>query len=153
MTIILIIGNTGEIHLLHGQGGMQALLKKLCARHTTLEPALDDTLARLGFFETSLNWVCLANGSDMILVYPENTNSNQAVKNKNNRLSPRQRQILQHLSEGLTSKQIALRLGIHTNTVNLHIRMLKERLGASTRAEFVGKAAHAGLCHPPHYWP
>ena len=42
----------------------------------------------------------------------------------------RQRQVLSLLAEGLTTKQVAARLGLHPRTVGLHIRRLKERFGA-----------------------
>ncbi len=151
MTILLLIGKTGEVHLLHVQGETKDLLKKLSARQHTQQPALDGTLTLLGYFEPSLNWRCLPNGSEMILIYPEHTPLPAKSMDQSHPLSPRQRQVLQQLSEGLTTKQIALRLGIHPNTVNMHIRRLKDRLGANTRAEFVGKAARVGWCQPPQH--
>ncbi len=45
-------------------------------------------------------------------------------------LPQRQCQVLSLLAEGCTTKQIALRLGLHPRTVGLHIRNLKERFGA-----------------------
>jgi DNA-binding CsgD family transcriptional regulator len=60
-------------------------------------------------------------------------------------LSPRQMQVLRGLAEGLTTKQIALRLGLSPRTVRFHAAALKERFGASTRAESVGRAATLGL--------
>ena len=61
-------------------------------------------------------------------------------------LSRRQHQVLQGLTEGLTTKQIALRLGLRPRTVAMHIASLKKRLGAATRAQSVGRAAALGLC-------
>ena len=60
-------------------------------------------------------------------------------------LSPRQRQVLLCLAEGLTNKQIALRLKLHPRTIALHIAAIKARIGANTRAQSVGKAARLGL--------
>ena len=45
-------------------------------------------------------------------------------------LPQRQCQVLSLLAEGCTTKQIAVRLGLHPRTVGLHIRNLKERFGA-----------------------
>ena len=61
-------------------------------------------------------------------------------------LSRRQHQVLQGLAEGLTTKQIALRLGLRPRTVAMHVASLKKRLGATTRAQSVGRAAALGLC-------
>ncbi len=63
-------------------------------------------------------------------------------------LSPRQRQVLQGLMEGLTTKQIARRLGLTQRMVYLHVAVIKEKLGASTRAQSVGRAAALGLVKP-----
>ncbi|MDZ4159908.1 MAG: helix-turn-helix transcriptional regulator [Anaerolineaceae bacterium] len=63
-------------------------------------------------------------------------------------LSPRQSQILQFLSEGLTIKEIASRLKLHPRTVGLHIAALKARLGGSTLSHSIGKATILGLCRP-----
>jgi len=64
------------------------------------------------------------------------------------RLSRRQLQVLQGLTEGLTSKQIAERLGVTTRRVMMLIADLKARLGASTRAQIVGRGMAMGLCRP-----
>lgn len=52
-------------------------------------------------------------------------------------LNLRQRQILKLISDGLTGKQIALRLGLHQRTVFHHIGRLKSILNVSSRAELV----------------
>lgn len=63
-------------------------------------------------------------------------------------LTPRQQDVLQCLAEGLTTKEIALQLGLCPRTIAMHVAALKRRLGASTRAQSVGKAAALGLCKP-----
>jgi DNA-binding CsgD family transcriptional regulator len=55
-------------------------------------------------------------------------------------LSPRQREILDLVAEGRTSKEIAVTLGISESTVNWHLANAFERLGASSRAEAVALA-------------
>lgn len=61
------------------------------------------------------------------------------------KLSLRQRQVLQGLAEGLTTRQIAARLRLRPRTVIMHVAALKARFGAATRAESVGRAAALGL--------
>ena len=61
-------------------------------------------------------------------------------------LSPRQRQVLQGLADGLTNKQIAARLGLHKRTVDLHIAAIKGRFGTSSRMQSVLRGAALGLC-------
>jgi DNA-binding CsgD family transcriptional regulator len=55
-------------------------------------------------------------------------------------LSPRQREILDLVAEGRTSKEIAVELGISESTVKWHLANAFERLGASSRAEAVARA-------------
>jgi DNA-binding CsgD family transcriptional regulator len=69
----------------------------------------------------------------------------QAGQSGFGRLSPRQNQVLQCLIEGLTTHQIALRLGLHPRTVQYHITHLKIYFQAGTRAESIGRAVGLGL--------
>jgi DNA-binding CsgD family transcriptional regulator len=55
-------------------------------------------------------------------------------------ISRRSREILKGLLDGLTTRQMALRLGVHPRTIYNHIAQLKHRLGAGTRAELAAKA-------------
>ena len=61
------------------------------------------------------------------------------------RVSPRQRQVLRGLAAGLTTGQIAHRLGVAVSTVNKNVRKLKNQLGADTRAALVRQADSEGL--------
>lgn len=54
-------------------------------------------------------------------------------------LSPRQRQVMELVAAGLSSKQIALRLGISHRTVENYRAWIMERMGASNIAELVRK--------------
>ena len=62
-----------------------------------------------------------------------------------NSISPRQREVVQALAEGFTTKQIAYKLGISQRTVMAHIQATKERFGTYTRAQTVGRAMSLGL--------
>ncbi|MBQ2631176.1 MAG: response regulator transcription factor [Kiritimatiellae bacterium] len=52
-------------------------------------------------------------------------------------LSPRQRDILESITRGLTNAQIALQLDISPESVKTHIATLFEKLGAASRSEAV----------------
>jgi DNA-binding NarL/FixJ family response regulator len=54
-------------------------------------------------------------------------------------LSPRELEILELLSEGITNKQIALRLGISAETVRTHLGRIYEKLHVQGRTEAVTK--------------
>jgi two-component system, NarL family, nitrate/nitrite response regulator NarL len=60
-------------------------------------------------------------------------------------LTPREREVLALLADGLGNKQIAARLGITTNTVKTHVELLFEKLGVSSRAEAVATGVRRGL--------
>ncbi len=55
-------------------------------------------------------------------------------------LTVRERQVLQHLSTGLTTKEIASGMDISPNTVKAFLRMIMVKMGVSTRSGIVGKA-------------
>ncbi len=60
-------------------------------------------------------------------------------------LTPRETEILQQMTLGLTNKQIALALGISEHTVKYHISSVYTKLKAMNRAEAVSKGARRGL--------
>lgn len=64
------------------------------------------------------------------------------------RLTRRQLDVLNFLSQGKTGKQIAGRLNISQRSVSLHISALKRNLNANTAAECVQKAARLGILKP-----
>ena len=50
-----------------------------------------------------------------------------------NSLTPRQKEVLAFLTEGLTNRQIAAQLGISVRTVGFHVQKLKARLNTRSR--------------------
>ena len=60
-------------------------------------------------------------------------------------ISYRHHQVLRGLAAGLTTRQIALRLGIGESTVSKYVSRLKKHLGADTRAALVRRASSEGL--------
>ncbi len=62
--------------------------------------------------------------------------------------TPRQREVLDLLSQGLTHKQICQKLNISQRTVNLHIANLKMKLKAETNAQSVSSAISMGYYRP-----
>jgi DNA-binding NarL/FixJ family response regulator len=60
-------------------------------------------------------------------------------------LTPREREVLSMLAEGLPNKLIAARLGISEHTVKTHLEAIFDKLGASTRAEAVARGVRRGL--------
>jgi DNA-binding NarL/FixJ family response regulator len=60
-------------------------------------------------------------------------------------LTPREREVLRLLAEGLANKQIAKRLGVSEHTVKFHLNAIMGKLGAESRTEAVVRATRAGL--------
>jgi DNA-binding NarL/FixJ family response regulator len=60
-------------------------------------------------------------------------------------LTPREKEVLQLMAEGLPSRGVALRLGISYTTVRTHIRSLGSKLGVHSKLEAIVKARELGL--------
>ena len=60
-------------------------------------------------------------------------------------LTPREREVLEMLAEGLSNKEIAWRIKISEHTVKFHIASIFGKLGASTRTEAVMQGIRRGL--------
>jgi DNA-binding CsgD family transcriptional regulator len=57
------------------------------------------------------------------------------------KLTARERDVLRCLSEGgLTTKEIAVRIGISPNTVKAFLRLIMLKMGVTTRSGILGKA-------------
>jgi two-component system nitrate/nitrite response regulator NarL len=60
-------------------------------------------------------------------------------------LTPREREILTLLGEGLSNKAMARQLGISVHTVKFHLEALFSKLDATSRAEAVAKGLRGGV--------
>ena len=60
-------------------------------------------------------------------------------------LTTREREVLELLSEGLSNKAIASRLGISEHTVKFHLSSIFSKLGVSSRTEAVRRGVRTGL--------
>jgi len=60
-------------------------------------------------------------------------------------LTPREREVLQLIAEGLSSREISSRLHVSTNTVDTHRRRIMEKLDLHTVAELTKYALREGL--------
>ena len=65
------------------------------------------------------------------------------------RMTPRERQVISLIAEGLSNKEIAAKLHIATHTVKSHVRNVMEKLALHTRLQ-ISAYAHANPSeHPP----
>jgi DNA-binding CsgD family transcriptional regulator len=70
---------------------------------------------------------------------PSNRGFGPFVEEASPVLTPREIEVLAALSDGLSNKATARRLGISPHTVKFHIESLFKKLGAASRAEAVAK--------------
>jgi DNA-binding NarL/FixJ family response regulator len=62
-------------------------------------------------------------------------------------LSKREREILQKVADGATTRQVATELGISPHTVKTHLERIFEKLSANDRAQAVAIAIRTGIVH------
>ena len=60
-------------------------------------------------------------------------------------LTPREREVLEMLAEGLSNKEIAWRMKISEHTVKFHVASIFAKFDVSTRSEAVMKGIRQGL--------
>jgi DNA-binding NarL/FixJ family response regulator len=63
-------------------------------------------------------------------------------------LTPREREVLQLICDGLSNREIAARLGLSPNTVAVHRANIMNTLGVHKTAELVAYALQNGLVNP-----
>lgn len=66
-------------------------------------------------------------------------------RNAGRNLSSREREILQRIADGQTTKAIASALGVSTKTIETHRRRMMEKLGLHSVAELTKYAVRAGI--------
>lgn len=64
------------------------------------------------------------------------------------KLSRREHQVLVLVGEGLTTAQIALKLGLRPRTIRGYVASMKARLDAQNIQQLVARAVALGLFHP-----
>ncbi|RKS08673.1 LuxR family two component transcriptional regulator [Nocardiopsis sp. Huas11] len=70
-----------------------------------------------------------------------------AARERVGALSPREREVLALIGQGLTNTLIAQRLGLAPSTVKTHVDAVRARLGVRTRVQAALVAYDAGLLH------
>jgi predicted ATPase/DNA-binding CsgD family transcriptional regulator len=99
-------------------------------RALTFEELLDELLAVLGDNEVAL---------------ATTTSGAPHSQQRDSLISPREREVLARVAEGLTNKAIAEALFIAPSTVKYHVTSLLNKLDADNRAQLATIAAHSGL--------
>jgi DNA-binding NarL/FixJ family response regulator len=71
--------------------------------------------------------------------------SRRSLDAGSSKLTPREREILDLLAEGLTNQAIATRLIVSLNTVRTHVQTVLTKVGAHSKLEAVALATKSGL--------
>jgi DNA-binding NarL/FixJ family response regulator len=113
------------------------------------------TVSLVGFDDAARSQVRRILERAGITVLPEGDElPDVVVANANNRgedfdtpesLTAREREVLELLADGLSNRRVAERLGISEHTVKFHVASIYGKLGASSRAELIRRAARRGL--------
>jgi two-component system, NarL family, response regulator DevR len=69
----------------------------------------------------------------------------RSIEGQLERLTPREKEVLRLMAEGLPSRSIASELGISYTTVRTHIRSLGQKLAVHSKLEAIVKARELGL--------
>ncbi len=78
---------------------------------------------------------------------PKSLESRMAERCPGTDITPREKDVLRLLAEGLGTAEIALQLQIAEKTVRIHISNLLEKLGARDRTHALVIALHRGIIH------
>ena len=79
------------------------------------------------------------------LAGPKQTRQSEAQSASVEPLSDRELEVLQHIAEGLTNREIAERLYLSVYTVKAHARSIYDKLEANNRTQAVAKARELGI--------
>jgi len=100
-----------------------------------------------------LSTIVVGAGEDTVVLHPMEVVAPDAVRaaagSRAPKLTPRQREILALLVEGLCAKEIATRLSLSVATVRNHIHALLSSLGVNSQLAAVARARELGLCDAP----
>ena len=118
------VGAAGILTKSDGLRGLTTALRVIVAGDRLLPPALEaNAIAELGRYAMNARESARAEAA----------------------LTPREREVLAHVAEGLTIRQIGRRIGISPRTVESHVAKLYRKLGARSRLQAVSRAAALGL--------
>lgn len=105
-------------------------------------PALADSLARQDDLRVQLGWLYERTG-DAALARRAGLRT-RTTRSPADVLSPREREVLELMAQGLRNREIATAFVISESTVKVHVRHILEKLGVRTRAQAVAQLRHLG---------
>jgi DNA-binding NarL/FixJ family response regulator len=136
--VLVLVDNTtrDELGALFAAGADGALLRSASGEE------LADAIARLIEGER-----VLAPAFVPLLAGVTSSTGSGGNGNADGALTPKEREVLALLAQGLTNRQIAEKLFISGATVKTHLAHLYEKLGVKDRQQAISQALAAGLLH------
>jgi DNA-binding CsgD family transcriptional regulator len=107
------------------------------------DPVLADRLAALLGSVAGLRLVGPDQAADVAIVARDR--HQPAVEPADTDLTPRERDVLTLMAEGVSNKIIAQRLGISVHTAKFHVASILDKLDATGRTDAVAHAARLGV--------
>jgi two-component system, NarL family, response regulator YdfI len=89
--------------------------------------------------------LAVVQASELSAILPAPAGLSSPIRELPEPLTPREREVLQMISAGLSNKEIAARLSISEHTVKFHVAAILGKLGVSTRTEAVSIGIRHGL--------
>jgi DNA-binding NarL/FixJ family response regulator len=123
---------------------MQVILVGTAAERARLRAMLPDDIRIAGEASTLAEAGAGDHDADALLVAAAHRGNDDDAPAPE-ALTPREREVLELLSEGLPNKAIATRLGISDQTAKFHVASIYGKLGAANRTEAVRIALRRGL--------
>ena len=77
------------------------------------------------------------------------TTSRREIRDRLDRLTPREREVFERVIKGMLNKQIGFELGTTEKTIKVHRARVMEKMEAESLADLVRMAAHLGIEGPP----
>jgi DNA-binding NarL/FixJ family response regulator len=138
--VLILTMHTDEelIHKTVMAGASGYLLKSDAERD--LITAVEALLHKKTFFTSA--------ASDVILDHARRPDRKGATQPLRGRLSPREREVVQLLSEGKSNKEVAARLNISTRTVETHRAKIMDRLKLRSFSELIRYAIRNKIVEP-----
>lgn len=88
-------------------------------------------------------------GRSTILIYrPLDLEQIHPIQTPVESLGSRGMDVLQCVAEGMSTKQVAVRLGMSRRTVYMHLAAIRRSFNAISTAEAIRRAVELGLCQP-----
>jgi DNA-binding NarL/FixJ family response regulator len=106
------------------------------------DPALADRLAALLGGVAGLRLVGPDQAADAMIVARDQRHASEPSESD---LTPRERDVLTLMAEGVSNKVIAERLGISIHTAKFHVASILDKLDATGRTDAVAHAARRGV--------